>query len=105
MTPGVLHIDGLPEAAISAARQFYFVGLPQIDARLEDGTLSALLVALAWAGHDHRDWRQAMARDLARHYAPVRINIVAGSNGPALAAVAAYLATAEGVTGQYWALS
>ncbi len=50
------------------------------------------------APYDHADWRRAVARDLARAYAPKRVNVVGGND---LAATLDYLAGAPGVTGQY----
>jgi hypothetical protein len=62
---------------------------------------TALAIILPPAAHDHRDWRLALARDLAREAAPRRVNVVAGSPGEALEQTLRFLADAPGVTGQY----
>lgn len=62
---------------------------------------TALAIILPPAPHDHRDWRLALARDLAREAAPARVNVVAGPSGDALDAVLRFLSDAPGVTGQY----
>ena len=56
------------------------------------------------ADYTHRAWRVAVLRDLAREYAPIRVNGVASDDEAAIAAALQYLAQAPGVTGQYWPL-
>jgi hypothetical protein len=68
---------------------------------LAEAETTALAILLAPAPHDHRDWRRAFARDLARDAAPKRVNIVAGHPGAALEATLRFLADAPGVTGHY----
>lgn len=101
-----LEVGLLPEAALDAATAFMALYLEAARAVLADPSVTALLILLPPADRDHKDWRLAMARDLAREAAtrrtvPARVNIVAGHPGEALAATVAYLADAPGVTGQY----
>jgi hypothetical protein len=96
-----LDVDSLPENALDAASAFMAEHLPAVRAMLADPECTALAIILAPAGHDHRDWRLALARDLAREAAPKRVNVVAGSPGPALEETLRFLADAPGVTGQY----
>ncbi|HSJ77728.1 MAG TPA: hypothetical protein VK913_03235, partial [Erythrobacter sp.] len=70
---------------------------------LDQADCTALAIILPPAPHDHRDWRLALARDLAREATPKRVNIVAGTKGEALAATLRFLSDAPGVTGQYLA--
>ena len=52
------------------------------------------------ADHTHRAWRLAVVQGLAREHAPARVNALAGGNTATVAAALAYLASADGVTGQ-----
>ncbi len=96
-----LEVGLLPESALDAAGAFMALYLDAARALLADHEASALAIILPPAPHDHRDWRLALARDLAREAAPKRINIVAGHHGEARAATLRFLADARGVTGQY----
>ena len=91
----------LPGGAIDAANTFAAFHLEAARAILADPETSALVILLPPAAHDHRDWRRALARDLAREAAPGRVNIVSGHHGKARNAVLRFLADAPGVTGQY----
>ena len=75
--------------------------LPSARKALEEDTISALTLVLAPASAEHDAWRRAIAGDLARAYAPKRLNIAAGAKGDALDKVLAYLRDAPGVTGHY----
>ncbi|WP_095011489.1 Rossmann fold domain-containing protein [Tsuneonella mangrovi] len=100
MPQAVLRIDTLPEGALAAASRFHAEWLPRVLAAIanaEDG----LVIVMPPAAYDHRDWRLAAVRDLARKAAPKRVNLVAGGSGEALAEALAYLDRAPGVTGQY----
>lgn len=68
---------------------------------LAEPDAAALAIILPPAPGDHRDWRLALARDLAREAAPKRVNVVSGNPGEARAATLRFLADAPGVTGQY----
>ena len=94
-----LRVEGLPADALAAAGAFYGEWLDRAHAAL--GKADALAIVLPSAPYDHRDWRRAAARDLARAHAPKRVNIVAGDGQDGVLATLAYLAGAPGVTGQY----
>ncbi|MFM7349366.1 MAG: Rossmann fold domain-containing protein [Erythrobacter sp.] len=96
-----LEVGLLPEGAIDAAGAFMAFHLEAARRILADPDTSALAIVLPPAPHDHRDWRLALARDLAREAAPRRVNVLAGTPGPAREATLRFLADAPGVTGQY----
>lgn len=96
-----LEIGRLPENALGAQTAFMALHLEAARAALADPATTALAIILPPAPRDHRDWRLALARDLAREAAPRRVNIVSGHPGEALSATLRFLADAPGVTGQY----
>jgi hypothetical protein len=96
-----LAVDVLPEGALDAATAFMASHLESVRAMLAEGDCTALAIILPLAAYDHRDWRQALARDLAREAAPARVNVVAGAPGATLEATLRFLSDAPGVTGQY----
>lgn len=96
-----LEIGLLPDGALDAQTAFMALHLEAARALLADTVTTALAIVLPPAEHGHRDWRLALARDLAREVAPKRVNIVSGHHGEALAATLRFLADAPGVTGQY----
>ncbi|MFZ9395055.1 MAG: Rossmann fold domain-containing protein [Erythrobacter sp.] len=96
-----LRIDSLDEAPLHAAAEFHRDWLGRARAAIEPPEAQALAIMLPAAGKDHDDWRRAIARDLARAYAPRRVNILGGGNAAAIAAMLAYLRDAPGITGQY----
>ena len=96
-----LEVGRLPDAALDAAGALMAFHLPAARALLAEYDCTALAILLPPAPHDHRDWRLALARDLAREAAPKRVNLVAGHPGEARIAVLRFLADAPGVTGQY----
>ena len=96
-----IEVGLLPEAALDAAGAFMAFHLEAARHALGDPDCTALSIILPPAGHDHRDWRLALARDLAREAAPRRVNVVAGAPGEARSQVLRFLADAPGVTGQY----
>lgn len=97
----LLEVLSLPDGALDAASVFMTEHLSAARAMLADAGTTALAIILPPAGYDHRDWRLALARDLAREAAPARVNVVAGDPGPAREATLRFLANAPGVTGQY----
>ncbi len=97
----VLSIARLPESSLVAAATFMADYLEEARALLSDDAVVTLVVALPAAGPEHKDWRTAIARDLAREYAPKRVNVAAGAPGKSLEEVLAYLGNAPGVTGHY----
>ena len=93
-----LYVGALPDEPLAAAAQFHTDVLPRaLDALRQGGDL---VLVFPPADHTHRDWRLGVVRGLARQFAPVRVNALAGDDEAALAAGAAYLAHAPGVTGQ-----
>lgn len=96
-----LEAGHLPEHPLDAAGAFMAFYLESARALLAAPDCSALAIILPPAGHDHRDWRLTLARDLAREAAPARVNVVAGPAGSARDEVLRFVAEAPGVTGQY----
>ncbi len=97
----VFAIENLPQAAIEASAYVIANHLDAIRTQLNDAETSALAIALPTAPYDHRDWRRALARDLARAHAPKRVNVVAAADEAAAEKLLSYLRDALGVTGQY----
>lgn len=96
----VLRVEGLPEAPLVAAAAFHGEWLPRaVGALTED-----LVLVFPSADHTHRAWRLAAVQGLARAAVPHRVNALAGGDEAAIAAGLAYLASAPGVTGQYFPL-
>lgn len=96
-----LAVDDLPEGALDAAGAFMASHLATVRAAVAEADCTAVAIVLPPATYDHRDWRQTLARDLAREATPVRVNVVAGSTGAALEATLHFLSDAQGLTGQY----
>jgi hypothetical protein len=94
----VVRVDGLPEAPLEAAAEFHARFLPALPRHAD------LLLAFPSADNSHRLWRLAAVQELARAAAPRRVNAVAADSEAAIAAAAVFLASSEGVTGQYLAL-
>ena len=96
----MLEIDELPGAPLDASAVFHAEYLAKaIDALLGEG--DHLTIQMPHADSDHDDWRRAVARDLARKFAPKRANILGGGSHRARDEMLAYLRGASGVTGQY----
>ena len=98
----LLRVGSLPEGALEAAAQFHGEVLPQIREALATG--EDLVLVFPAADHTHKGWRLAAVQQLARDFAPIRVNGLAGDDDAAIAAAVAYLAEAPGVTGQLLAL-
>ena len=96
-----IEVAALPESPLDAAGAVMAFHLSAARAVLADPATTALVIILPPAPHDHRDWRLALARDLAREAAPKRVNVVSGGSGEARAAALRFLADAPGVTGHY----
>lgn len=96
-----LEVGLLPDAALDAAGAFMAFYLDSARSLLSQPDCTALAIILPPAPYDHRDWRLALARDLAREVTPKRVNIVAGTPGEAREAALRFLTDAPGVTGQY----
>lgn len=91
----------LPDNPVDAASAFMAFHLKAARTLLSQRDCTAIAIVLMPAAHEHRDWRLALARDLAREAAPKRVNVVAGEASAALDAAIRFLADAPGVTGQY----
>lgn len=91
-------VSDLPANALEASAHFYAQHLGPALAKRGEGDL---VVILPSAGHEHTDWRQALARDLARECAPARVNVIAAGDEAQKDKLLHYLADAKGVTGQY----
>lgn len=96
----LLRVGALPEAPLAAAARFHAEVLPRIEAALA-GADDHLVVVFEPAGYTHRAWRLAAVQQLARDHVPLRVNALAAGDAQAIAAAAAYLGAAPGVTGQY----
>ena len=92
-----LDISGLPDAPLDAAAAFYRDWMVRAAVLAGDG----LALVFPLADHTHRAWRLAAVQELARVAVPGRVNAVAGSSEPAIAAALRYLNEAPGLTGQY----
>ena len=99
----VYEAKALPDAPLAASARFHANHLPLIEIALVtlDETLTIIFPP---ADHTHRGWRRAVVQELARAYAPIRINAVAGDSDAAISAAVRYFETAKGVTGQYFLL-
>ncbi|MEM7702087.1 MAG: Rossmann fold domain-containing protein [Pseudomonadota bacterium] len=100
------HIDWeaqreLPDSGLSAHAFLIEQLLPDIRAAIEADGLASLTVILPVAPSEHDAWRRALAGDLAREYAPKRVNIAAGERGKPLDTLCSFLRDAPGVTGHY----
>ncbi|MBD3728442.1 MAG: hypothetical protein IE933_01930 [Sphingomonadales bacterium] len=99
----MLDITGLPDGALDAAGAFHRDWLPRAREALAAG-IDALVLLLPEAPYDHEGWRRAVVQDLARTHAPQRVNLLAGGDAAARAAMIEWLAGAPGITGQMLAL-
>ncbi|KEO90814.1 hypothetical protein EH31_07185 [Erythrobacter longus] len=98
MTLAQYHVSDLPEGPLQASAVF-FAG--HLDAVREAMGKGDLVIVLPPAGPDHTDWRQSLARDLARDAAPTRVNVIGAGDETQCRALIGYLAGAKGVTGHY----
>lgn len=97
----LLGVGPLPADALAAAAQFHADMLPTIVEALQNSSSPQFTLVFAPADHTHRSWRLAVVQSLAREHAPLRVNGVESDDDVAIAAAAAYLASADGVTGQF----
>jgi len=94
-------VGPLPADALAAAAQFHAEDLPKIRQTLGAASSPQFTIVFAPADHTHRAWQLAATQGLARQHAPLRINAIESDDDAAIAAAAAYLASAGGVTGQF----
>lgn len=90
-----VRVGALPDGPLAAAALFYGSVLPGLTVG-EDTVL-----VFHPADHTHRGWRLAAVQQLARDFAPIRVNALASDDEAAITAALTYLETASGVTGQY----
>ena len=102
MGQAVLNVAGLPAAPLDAAAAFHADHLPRARAALAEA--GALAVLFEPAGPEHRGWRLAAVRELAREAAPKRVNAIVTTDDDASAETLAYLESASGITGQLLAV-
>ncbi len=95
----LLRVGPLPEGALDAAAVFHSEILPKARAELASGP-DHLVLIFDPADQEHRGWRLAVVQDLAREYAPLRVNALVSDDETAIAAAAEYCADAPGFTGQ-----
>lgn len=95
----VLRVGPLPQGALDAAALFHANVLPKVRTELI-AAADHLVLVFDPAEHDHRGWRLSAVQDLAREFAPVRVNGLASDDDAAIAAAARYCADAPGFTGQ-----
>lgn len=100
MDTAELRVEHLPAEPLDAAAEFHRAHLNPAIAALK-GASDYLTIVLPPALSDHDDWRRAIARDLARKFAPKRVNVLGGGGEEAVRSMLAYLRGAPGVTGQY----
>jgi hypothetical protein len=100
MAQAELKVDNLPAEPLDAAAAFHADYLNSAIAVLE-GRADQLTIILPSSPTDHDDWRRAVARDLARKFAPKRVNVLGGGSEEAVQSMLAYLRGAPGITGQY----
>lgn len=95
-----LDVPKHPNDPLDAVAAFHADMLPVIRAALVTRP-DYLVLVFPPAQQTHRGWRLATIQDLAREFAPTRINAVESDDERAIDAALAYLASAEGVTGQF----
>ncbi|MDG2005330.1 MAG: hypothetical protein P8J20_18560 [Novosphingobium sp.] len=99
----LVRLAQLPDEPLAAAAQFHASELPGIRRAL-DNRPDQLTLVFAPADHSHHAWRLAAVQELAREYAPLRVNAAVSDEDDAIAAAATYLSEAKGLTGQLLAL-
>lgn len=101
MAQAIYTVTDLPRDGIEAGAVFAKEHLANARALIGTAQTESLVIVLPKADHSHRDWRLALARDLARAHAPARVNVVSADDGDPLAGILEYLESAKGVTGHY----
>lgn len=102
--PATIRVARLPDPALDAAAAFHAEWSAKVRQAAASGS-ECVVVVMEPAPFDHADWRRAAARDLARAHPDHCINIIAGSDGGAVARMVDYLGRAPAITGQYLPLA
>jgi hypothetical protein len=100
----IIPIEDLTEAPLDAAADFCAIHLPEIRHNVRASPASNLVIVFAAAGPEHRAWRLAAIQELAREFAPIRVNGVAGNGKFERDEAIFFLNGAAGVTGQILAV-
>ena len=93
--------DAWRDGASEAHHDFLVDHADAFQSELADPNIQSLVIIMPVIDETHDDWRRAIARDLARKYAPKRVNIIGIKPTSQLDEILAYLENAPGVTGQY----
>jgi hypothetical protein len=99
-----VRVTGLPAAPLDAAAAFHAEWLPRIRAELAGSQAESSVLVFPLADHNHRGWRLAAVQELAREFAPRRVNALACDSDPGLRAALVLLDNCQGVTGQLLAI-
>ena len=92
----------MPDDPLDAAALFYGNHLKLIEVGLS--VLDILTVQLPAVPKTHEQYLRAAMGALARKVAPRRVNAISGNHDAAMERAAAWLASAPGITGQYFAV-
>ena len=92
----------MPGDPLEAASTFYGHHVKPIEVGLS--VLDILTVQLPAVPETHEQYLRAAMGALARKVAPRRINAISGNDDAAMERAAAWLASAPGITGQYFAV-
>lgn len=91
-------VPRLSDEALAAAAAFHGEVLGEVEAAMADA--ACLTLVFADAPRDHRGWRLAMVQGLARQYAPIRVNAIAGGDAQSCGRILGWLDQAGAITGQ-----
>ena len=125
----LFRVGPLPDEALAAAAHFHAAVLPEllelfktspflfrggagcggcppeaVQSETSEGEGLGFVLIFHPADHTHHGWRLAAVQSLARQFVPLRINALASVDAKAIGAAESYLATAQGVTGQFLSL-
>ncbi len=100
----LLRITGLPAAPLDAAALFHGEWVPRIRGDQAQCADECLTLIFPTADYSHRSWRLAAVQELAREFAPRRVNALACQDEQGLSAALMLLEPCQGITGQLLAL-
>ncbi|MGX7894728.1 Rossmann fold domain-containing protein [Tsuneonella sp. HG222] len=98
-------VADLAEGPLDRAARFYAHDVAGIRSSRDGHPGRDVALVFAPASHEHQAWRLAAVQELAREFAPARVNGIVGQEEEAIAATIAYLCGAPGVTGQLLAVA